>query len=463
MEGFLIFFTEGASSPKPKPKEEKVENVSAEPGTRKPGTHRFAIYSTLYIGFVLYMVCRKAFSFAMPAIMQQEGLQKDDLGMVSTSLFLAYTIFKFVGGLASDYLSPKTLYMFGLGLSGAVIIAFTWYSNVWIFCLLHFCLGICQGPGFPAFTNIVRHWYSPTEFGTWSSVTSTAKNVACSIGPIISTIVISYYGWRYLFFLIGSAAMAWVAVCSIVVVNKPEDVGIEMDTAANRGKHKGKGKGTGKKGSWKEFISSPLFWSLCLSIFVVFGLRIAVLDWAQMFIIQDLGMSHVRGSAFLSAIEVGGFFGALISGYLADKLVARSSPDRKRGSPRWTLSTVLVILTTILLHLMLATFSSASSDIYIMSIGAGLGATMYGCMALYDIMAQEAAPSDLAGTCHACTGLAGNIGSLFSGYPFTYVAKMYDWATAFYVLELALLPIIVVKIIGMSFEYSFVKSKQKVQ
>ena len=45
---------------------------------------------------------------------------------------------------------------------------------------------------------------------------------------------------------------------------------------------------------------------------------------------------------------------------------------------------------------------------YIMMVGAGLGATLYGCISLYGIMSMEAAPSHLAGTSHAIVCLFAN-------------------------------------------------------
>ena len=134
-------------------------------------------------------------------------------------------------------------------------------------------------------------------------------------------------------------------------------------------------------------------------------------------------------------------------------------------------------------------------QMYIMMVGAGLGATLYGCISLYGIMSMEAAPSHLAGTSHAIVCLFANckfsvfcvslqyiskllyymnqnifwyiliilVGGIFAGLPFSYIAKMYNWKTAFYILGCALIPTIILKILSRKFEYQFVKIKKKVQ
>ncbi len=42
--------------------------------------YKWTIFVTMYVGYFLYILCRKSFSFAMPTIMTQERLAKDDLG-----------------------------------------------------------------------------------------------------------------------------------------------------------------------------------------------------------------------------------------------------------------------------------------------------------------------------------------------------------------------------------------------
>ena len=51
------------------------------------------------------------------------------------------------------------------------------------------------------------------------------------------------------------------------------------------------------EGTWIDLFYSPLFWSLCFCHLIVMALRIAALDWGQMYLIQDLGMSQVKGQS----------------------------------------------------------------------------------------------------------------------------------------------------------------------
>ncbi len=145
-------------------------------------------------------------------------------------------------------------------------------------------------------------------------------------------------------------------MCLIGIVNKPEDVGIEgADTVANAAIRKEKGmpyleritnakycgckilticiyaplscnlgfcfmnnifmyiilvidllrhhincwfsdrKPGQSKGTWSDLFSSSFFWSLGLVHLVIMAVRIAALDWGQMYLIQDLGMPVIKG------------------------------------------------------------------------------------------------------------------------------------------------------------------------
>ena len=54
------------------------------------------------------------------------------------------------------------------------------------------------------------------------------------------------------------------------------------------------------------------------------------------------------------------------------------------------------------------------------------------------------------------------VGGIFAGLPFSYIAKMYNWRTAFYVLGFTIIPTIIIKLLSRKFEYQFVKIKKKI-
>nr|XP_056716413.1 40S ribosomal protein S25-like isoform X3 [Euleptes europaea] len=74
----------------------------------------------MYVGYTLYYFNRKTFSFVMPSIMEEIELDKDDLGLITSSQSAAYAVSKFISGVLSDQMSARWLFSSGLLLVGAV-------------------------------------------------------------------------------------------------------------------------------------------------------------------------------------------------------------------------------------------------------------------------------------------------------------------------------------------------------
>lgn len=52
---------------------------------------------------------------------------------------------------------------------------------------------------------------------------------------------------------------------------------------------------SGDESTLSEFLLSPYLWLLSVSYLVVFGVKTACTDWAQLFLIQDKGQSTLMG------------------------------------------------------------------------------------------------------------------------------------------------------------------------
>lgn len=120
------------------------------------GYYRVVIFICMFIGYSLYFFNRKTFSFVMPSVMEEIDLDKDDLGLITSSQTMAYAISKFISGVLSDQISARWLFSIGLFLVGGINIVFSWSSTVSMFSLLWFINGLGQGCGWPPCGKILR-------------------------------------------------------------------------------------------------------------------------------------------------------------------------------------------------------------------------------------------------------------------------------------------------------------------
>ncbi|XP_060702799.1 glucose-6-phosphate exchanger SLC37A4a isoform X2 [Hemiscyllium ocellatum] len=397
------------------------------------GYYRVSIFTAMFVGYTLYYFNRKTFSFVMPSVMEEVTLEKDDLGLITSSQSLAYAISKFISGVLSDQISARMLFCSGLLLVGLINVFFSWSSTVTAFTVLWFFNGLAQGFGWPPCGKILRKWFEPSQFGTWWAVLSTSMNLAGSLGPLIATTMALSYSWRVTLSLSGSIAIGLAFVCLIFIVNEPMDVGLpNIEPSLKKGSKKGS---TGDESTVKELLLTPYLWVLNIGYLVVFGVKTCCTDWGQLFLIQEKGQTALLGSSFMSALEVGGLLGSVAAGYFSDKAVARSGL-RSHGNPRHGLLLSMMAGMAISMYLFRVTVTAESTKLWILSLGAIFGFCSYGPIALFGVIANESAPSNLSGTSHAIVALMANVGGFLAGFPFSSIAKFYSWDTAFWVAEL---------------------------
>uniref|UniRef100_A0A3Q2YXR7 Solute carrier family 37 member 4a n=1 Tax=Hippocampus comes TaxID=109280 RepID=A0A3Q2YXR7_HIPCM len=386
--------------------------------------YRGTIFLAMFVGYTLYYFNRKTFSFVMPSLMQEIELDKDDLGMITSSQSLAYAISKFISGVLSDQISARWLFSIGLFAVGGINVVFSWSSTVAVFSTLWFLNGLGQGLGWPPCGRVLRKWFEPSQFGTWWAILACSMNLAGSLGPLIASVLAQSYGWRTILSVSGLICVASSFVCLLVIKNEPKDVGLPSIEVAAK---KSKGGSSSDESTLSEFLLSPYLWLLSVSYLVVFGVKTACTDWGQLFLIQDKGQSTLMGSSYMSALELGGLIGS----------VAQSTHSiRTYGNPRHFVLILMMAGMFVSMYLFRITVTADSPKVWILFLGAAFGFSSYGPMALFGVIANESAPSNYCGTSHAIVALMANIGGFLSGLPFSTIAKHYDWEMAFWVAEI---------------------------
>uniref|UniRef100_A0A8C2IPT8 Uncharacterized protein n=1 Tax=Cyprinus carpio TaxID=7962 RepID=A0A8C2IPT8_CYPCA len=202
------------------------------------------------------------------------------------------------------------------------------------------------------------------------------------------------------------------------------------------GSKKGKGKkgekksplffpGPNDESSLKEFLLSPYVWVLSAGYLVVFGVKIACTDWGQLFLMQEKGQSAMMGdSSYMSALEVGGFFGSIGAGYLSDRAVARVVCFfMGTYLEKFSITSLEAPLWVLALHPVSVLTGVSEKEVY---------------PKIYhnDILINyESTPSNFCGTSHAIVALMASVGAFIADLPFSTIAKQYSWDTAFWVAE----------------------------
>lgn len=400
-----------------------------------------AIFAALFIGYACYTYNRKSVSYALPTLMASGLLTTSSVGIISSCQNTAYAVSKFLGGVLSDRISARLLFSLGLGLSGSTALLFSRTENMYFWAILWFLNGFAQGAGWPACAKLLKKWFSPANFGTWWSVLTASSNVSGTVSPLLSAYVIVNHGWGASLVLAGLVSVIMSGITLMALVDDPALVNLPDPTAEVMGspqpsspkKVRASANNRDNKMTVRELATSPFLWVVCMCYLTVFCTKTAISDWGQIYLIGELGRTQMEASQFTSAMETGGFFGGILAGVLTDKL---SSKMKIQGNPRLLVASVFMGTCVAGLHLLNYILTTNTSQVLVSSVGFLLGASMFGPISIYGIVASESFPAHLSGTAHAVVALAANVGAVIAGWPLSWVARTFSWTGVFLLLEI---------------------------
>lgn len=432
------------------------DQAMAEAVSRKLYTKQRTIFWTLFLGYAVYAYNRKSVSLALPALMRDLHLSKSDAGLIVSSQNMAYAVSKFAGGVLSDRISSRALFTAGLVLSGIATLLFTSYETAGPFAVLWFCNGLAQGAGWPACAKLLKHWFPAAELGTWWSLLSASANISGALAPFGAAWVIQNYSWQASLLVAGSVTMGIALIAAVTILDSPEAIGCKSFGSKQKDSS---GPKAGKSGSETviDLIRSPFLWLIAVCYLTVSAAKTSVVDWAQLYLLEDCKLPQLTASGFSASVETGGFLGGIIAGWLTDIFIRqaqKSGSSTRKGNPRLPAALIFTVLATVGFHLMVFTLNASSYGLWINAVGALLGASLYGPIAIYGVVATESAPDHLSGTAHAIVALAANLGAIISGLPFSQLARHYSWTGIFVILEATSLFTIFVILIGRNLSSS---------
>lgn len=438
-------------------------------------TTKYVIFSVIFFGYAMFAYNRKAVSFTIPKLLD-EGFENHQLGLILSSQNLAYAISKFLGGIISDRLSSRILFSSGLLVSGLAAIIFSLVDSLPLFTLAWFLNGLAQGVGWPAIAKLLKNWFEPSELGTWWSMASASANLSGCIAPFVASYIILNYGWRLSLYFVGVVTITAAAIAYMFIVDSPPTLTrrsfikitpkrskpkADEDPKSDVGERKREAK-KAKAGTLSTLLRCNFIWVISVCYLVVSSLKTCLTDWSQMYLITDCQQSSLVANSFISSVEFGGFFGGIAAGYLSDLYMKKTLSGGKvlppNGHPRMTVGLIFAGVTGICLHLLYFHVSKSTSAIMINQIGMLLGASVYGQIAIFGVVATQSVVSEMSGTSHAIAALAANIGSIAAGLPFATVAKHYSWSYVFFLLEAITIAQVIFMVLASKVSYK-VKSQ----
>lgn len=391
---------------------------------------RFRIFYAMFTGYIFYYFTRKSFTFAMPALMNDLGFDKTQLGILGSMLYITYGLSKFASGVMSDQSNPRYFMAIGLIITGFTNIFFGLSSSLVLFAVFWGMNGWFQGWGWPPCARLLTHWYSQSERGTWWSVWSTSHNVGGFLIPIVAGACAQYLGWRYAMFIPGVLCIVMGFILMNRLRDTPQSLGLPpIEKFRQDYPHSQKiDEKQEKELSTREILldyvlTNKWVWMLAIASFFVYIVRMAINDWSALYLIETKNYSMIKANACVSLFEIGGLFGMLVAGWLSDKLCSG------RRGPMNVLFSLGMVVSVLCLWFFPEASAWVDSGALFM-----IGFFLFGPQMLIGLAAAELSHKKAAGTASGFAGWFAYFGAAAAGYPLGKVAQEFGWVGYFIIL-----------------------------
>ena len=448
------------------------------------------------IGYAMFYLVRKNFSFSMPGLGAEFGITKTQLGIFLTLHGVIYGLSRYVVGIITDRNSARKVMSLGLMLCAIVNILFGtsdtvagWIVGiagkagdaaaiasvlVYVMGVLWMVNGFLQGMGVPPCTKTLTQWIHPKELATkmsfWNMSHSIGAGLAMalcgwlvmphlgvdiSLNPDVVASITSnldldmsdpanvqkvtsfaaHFGaWRWCFLIPAGVAVLGSLWLFFTMKDSPSDVGLPEVV----GKKKAIVTTPEEAAEHKAFVNQHVYrnrviWTLAITNFFVYVVRFAALDWGPTLLTESKGLSMANATTLCVVFElIGGNLGMLFWGWATDHIFGNKAHH-----------TCVVCMVGVAACIAVFWMLPQSAAWWVMLIPFTLlGFCIYGPQALLGICAAQHATNRASATANGILGIFGYLSTIVSGFGFGFIAQHYGWNAAY-------ITIFVCAIIGM--------------
>jgi MFS family permease len=261
-----------------------------------------------------------SFGVFMPYISADTGWSRGALSLPYSMYVFVYSALGLISGRLTDRWGPRVVLVAGGCLLSSGIMLMSRVGMLWH---LYLVLGLLAASGMsaayvPCNATVVR-WFM-LKRGLALSITSSGASFGMFIFPPLTTILITSYGWRGAYLILGLLAVCTIVGCATLIVRDPEKMGLHPDGQAHELLLPEQTSNIDPDESFTlaEAQRTDAFWLLnaifALTWLVVFMPMVHIVPFAV-----DLGISPFRAAMTISVIGFAGFAGRLIIGTLSDR------------------------------------------------------------------------------------------------------------------------------------------------
>jgi MFS family permease len=280
-------------------------------------TRRSAIIIAVLLGLSAFLnyIDRGNLSIAAPMLKDELGISPAKLGVLLSAFFWTYACAQPFAGWLVDRFNVNWVLATGFIVWSAATALTGGVQAFAALLVLRLVLGLGESIAFPSYSKIIALNFPEENRGFANSAVSAGLVLGPGLGILFGGLLMTRYGWRPFFVVLGLASLLWVVPWLMVMPAKQHTSLVEGGTAPGMA----------------ELLRMRPFWGTCVGLFAGSYVNYFLIPWLPYFLVRERhfamdDMARLGGIAYLTAGCC-----SLLAGRLSDRwVVAGASPSLVR-------------------------------------------------------------------------------------------------------------------------------------
>lgn len=284
-------------------------------------TRYFYGYNIVAAGFTIQAVCIGAlFAYGVffKEIQAEFGWSRATISGASSLALLMMGAAGVLAGRLNDRIGPRILITVSAVFLGLGYLLLSRIQSPW---QLYVVYGILAGIGFSTHDVItlstVARWFDKRR-GAMSGIVKVGTGSGQLLGPMLATLLLAVFGWRYSNVIIGAAILVALLLVAQLMRRDPQGMGLLPDGRISKS-NGWNAEVTEQSLTLKEAARIEQFWTLCITEFAIFfclfTIVVHIVPHAR-----DLGLAPAYAAGVLSTIGGVSIVGRIVMGAANDRI-----------------------------------------------------------------------------------------------------------------------------------------------
>ena len=364
---------------------------------------RWTIIGLLCLGMIIAYFDRVNLSvvLALKDFKESFHLSDADRGALNSAFFWSYAVLQIPAGWVVDRFGVKRPFALGFVLWSVISAGTALVNSVRQLFVLRILLGVGESVVTPAGMRWIRFHCAENQRGLAVGLYMAAAKVGPAVGAPLAAALVSAYGWRMMFVILGLGCLLWLVPWMKLV--KDDDRVLES-AQARRSPESNVPLGA--------VLASPVIWgtvigTFCYQYFVYF-----CMTWMPAYFVERRNLSLNKMGLYTMFSFLGMAVVATLAGFAADRLIDRGG-DPVRVRKAFIIAGFLVASTELIGAL---SDSHAVALFFAIFSLSGLGLTTANYWALTQTLIPGAAVGRIVGVQNCAANLPGVVAPLLTGW-----------------------------------------------